>query len=268
MDSVRVVGAVNFRDLGGIPLANGGATQTGVAYRSSELSRLRDSDLDALEMSDIGLIVDLRTEEEQQLYPSRVYEFEHIDTIRLPMQKILISEHMPEIYERIVSGASPAEVGPLVAAMLANAKPARDLYLAMLQHSASSLVALAKHIANPVNGERPAVIFHCTAGRDRTGVCAAVLLDAVGALREAIVSDYLQSGERLHGSWQDRMHAQLRDFDVEITEAVEAATSGVSASAMEGMLDWLDSVGGSGAYLCANGLSDEELRQLRARLVA
>ena len=53
------------------------------------------------------------------------------------------------------------------------------------------------------------MLVHCTAGKDRTGVAIALLLDAVGAERDAVVADYAASEANLSGAWADRMFAMI-----------------------------------------------------------
>ena len=84
-----------------------------------------------------------------------------------------------------------------------------ELYVSMLTHGAAAFAELARLVADRRGLRRRAVLVHCTAGKDRTGVAIALLLDAVGADRDAIVADYAASEANLSGAWADGMFAMI-----------------------------------------------------------
>jgi protein-tyrosine phosphatase len=140
--------------------------------------------------------------------------------------------------------------------------PIVQAYMSYLQRRPDSVVAAVRTIAR---ADR-AVLVHCAAGKDRTGVVVALALDASGVEREAIVSDYLATDERIHAIF-DRLlssptyREELKD-DYPSTHAPLAAT-------MERFLALIDEgFGGSAAWLTAHGLDEADLERLRRRVAA
>jgi protein tyrosine/serine phosphatase len=137
-------------------------------------------------------------------------------------------------------------------------------YAALLEGSSENIVTAARVFADEVN--LPAV-FHCAAGKDRTGVLAAVVLDAVGVSRTAIVADYALTQQRMR-----QISARL--LRLETYREMRALSNGIKGAAtaeeasMAAFLDQLHGQYGSGAgYLTAHGMDSSELAALRATLV-
>ena len=110
----------------------------------------------------------------------------------------------------------------------------------------------------------PPALFHCAAGKDRTGVLAALVLDSVGVEREAIVADFALTNERL-----ERIGARLRRMPTYANYTGTLATKdmGADPQTMTDVLGALDEEhGGAAAWLLANGLTQGELDSLRAAL--
>jgi protein tyrosine/serine phosphatase len=109
------------------------------------------------------------------------------------------------------------------------------------------------------------VLVHCAAGKDRTGVVVALALDAVGADRRMIVSDYLATSERI-----DAIMARLvrsPTYRAELEEHDPRAHAPVEGT-MERVLELIDEhFGGSVAWLSAHGLEPAELERLRHRVI-
>src|SRR6185312_11365163 len=102
------------------------------------------------------------------------------------------------------------------------------------------------------------LLFHCVAGKDRTGVIAALLLTLADVVPEAIAADYAASTGNLRDAYLHR----FRDADAAaIIEAMRCPKE-----AVYNMLAYLDSAGGIRAYLSDIGLSSGEIASLRARL--
>jgi protein-tyrosine phosphatase len=112
------------------------------------------------------------------------------------------------------------------------------------------------------------VLVHCTAGKDRTGVAVALMLDAAGAERDAIVADYASSQANLAGPWAESMLGTITAMGVPITDSLRTLVTATPPAAIEQALTWVDGEGGAAAYLQSGGLSDSELDALRGRLTA
>lgn len=138
----------------------------------------------------------------------------------------------------------------------------------MLEGGATSFAEFARLVAASTDDQPTAVVVHCTAGKDRTGVSVALALDSVGADRSAVIADYTSSAANLAGPWAERMRAMITAMGVPLTPEIDALVTGTPAEAIETAFAWLDERGGSAAYLQSGGLTDSELAQLRARLTS
>jgi protein-tyrosine phosphatase len=249
-------GTYNSRDTGGTPLRRGGQTRTGVLYRSDALVTVSDEGLAELDASPIGAIVDFRTDGERSAAPDR-----------LPARPIG-TEHLS-----VLEGAAPGIGAPAamsseaVRSVLKEIPTLGDLYICMLGGTAASFARVARLVTAPADEGKPGVLVHCTAGKDRTGVATALLLDTVGADRDAIVADYAVSEQNLSGEWAERMLAGVAKTGVPMLPQIVALVTATPPDAMRTMLAWVDDQGGSAAYLRSGGLSDDEIGMLRARLV-
>ncbi|GAA5155276.1 hypothetical protein GCM10025768_27840 [Microbacterium pseudoresistens] len=251
-------GTYNSRDTGGTPLVGGGATRTGVLYRSDALIDVTVAGERTLADSTIGTVVDLRTEAERVSAPNR-----------LPNGRPFRTEALS-----IIEGAMAIPAGldlrafdpDAMAQMLTEIPTLADLYLGMLAHAASSFAQVARLVAAPEDSQHGGVLIHCTAGKDRTGVATALLLDAVGADRDAVIADYAASEVNLAGTWAQGMLVKFGAMGVPPLPPVVALMTSTPPDAIATALRWLDDQGGSAAYLRGGGLGDEELVALRTRL--
>ncbi|WP_162248472.1 tyrosine-protein phosphatase [Microbacterium sp. Root61] len=262
-------GTFNFRDLGGFPLTDGGTTRTGVFYRSDALSGLTAAGLAELSASDIGEIVDFRTAMEREMAPNRLPTDPVITVVEAPLMEGAVSGMAQEAAQSAAPTDDPDAAAAATVAALANLPALGDLYVAMLEHGAGTFAEVARLVAASVDERPTAVLVHCTAGKDRTGVATAVVLDAVGVERSAIVADYTATAAHLAGPWADRMFAMVTSMGLPITPALETLIAGSPPEAIEQALAWIEAThGGSAAYLQSGGLTDDELAALRRRLTA
>jgi protein-tyrosine phosphatase len=142
----------------------------------------------------------------------------------------------------------------------ADESPVVRAYMSYLHRRPDSVVASLRTIAR-ADG---AVLVHCAAGKDRTGVVVALALDAGGVERETIVADYLATGERI-----DAIMARLVSsptYRAELEGHDPQAHAPVPGT-MERVLALVDErLGGSATWLSTHGLSAPDLQRLRRRL--
>jgi protein-tyrosine phosphatase len=254
-------GTYNFRDIGGLPLAAGGTTSAGILYRSDALSSLSPEGLEQFAASGIGAVVDFRTAMERQMAPDRLPTARPIEVVELPLlQAAQAAAATPE-----GDGAASDAIADAVAQL----PSLGEVYVSMLEHGADAFARVARLVGGATTEPPTAVLVHCAAGKDRTGVAIALMLDAVGVQRDAIVADYTSSEANLAGPWADAMYAQVERSGVPLTPAVKDIVAKTPAAAIEQALAWIDEHWGSSAdYLRSGGLTADELVALRTRLTA
>jgi protein-tyrosine phosphatase len=109
-----------------------------------------------------------------------------------------------------------------------------------------------------------AVLVHCAAGKDRTGVMVALALDAAGVDRDTIVQDYLATRERIEAIMARLMSSSTYRAELEGHDPQDHAPV---PGTIERLLELVDErFGGSVAWLAAYGLGDADLERLRRRL--
>lgn len=172
--SLRLAGAPNFRDVGGYRTGDGRWVRMGALYRSDRLDRLTDEDFARIAALNPALVVDLRLERERLAAPDRLP----------PGASGLVAD----VYADAAPGSDPY-------AGIATAADAKELLLTANRRFVSLPSARRGYAAllASVRDARGPVVYHCTAGKDRTGWGTAVLLTLLGVPRATVVADYLAS---------------------------------------------------------------------------
>lgn len=257
-----IEGLYNFRDTGGTPLSAGGTIRSGVLYRSDALSALTPTGLDQLASTDIGVVIDFRTPDERQTAPDRLPSSRPFRVVDLS----ILEGAMADMAQQFLQNGA-ASTPEMIAKAMSALPSLDDLYIGMLQHGATAFAEVARLVAVSTDDAATAVLVHCTAGKDRTGTAVALMLDAAGAERSAIVADYAASQDNLQGPWADGMIHMITSFGLPLTPALRTLLTGTPPEAIEKALAWVDAgYGGAAGYLLAGGLSEAELARLRARL--
>lgn len=139
-----------------------------------------------------------------------------------------------------------------------------SLYRRLLDHNSAAIGAAIRAVADAPPG---AVVVHCTAGKDRSGLVAALLQLSVGVDVEAIVDDYALTQANLAGPWAERMLRRVGRFRITMTPQLERLLLDSPAEAMAVTLEHLQTEhGGVDAYLAACGVSDLHRERLAERL--
>ena len=225
---------LNARDLGGYPTVDGGLTRRRSLLRSDDLAQLTPEGVQALATYGVKTVVDLRWSEEIQLNPS------------------LLSRHAPQIRYVHVSllASTPAKWREL-----SKSCEKETWKCVVLQQVRAQLREVLQVIASAPAGP---LLFHCVAGKDRTGIIAALLLTLADVKPEAIASDYAKSTQMLGDAYLKR----YKDADPQdVLENVRCPEEGV-----HNMLAYLRTQGGIREYFKAIGLNEMEVARLRARL--
>jgi len=255
MGWIDLEGAVNVRDVGGLPTADGGSTVPGRLLRAENLQELSPADIAKL-VEDIGVttVVDLRTTGEREIEGPAP-----LDTV--PGVR---HAHHPVLLELGSASEVVAEALLITKIERDRARYPDDItcghYLGYLEERPEEVTGALRSIATAEG----AAIVHCAAGKDRTGVIVALALTAAGVRPDAIVADYMATGDRI-----DAIIERLRRSK---TYAEDVSTRPVQAhlprpETMRAFLEQLDvRYGGLPRWLAGHGFADDELSRLRAKL--
>ncbi len=237
-----LAGASNFRDLGGYPTTDGGMTRWGQLFRSDTLHELTEADLEVLRDVGLASVIDLRTATELGRSGRGLLGQEPVAYLHA---SVLQEEGGESVAIPAPSGDDPAE-----------------RYLWYLDVGHGALREALTMVADPKN--RP-LVFHCAAGKDRTGVLAALLLDILGVEHTVIVDDYAITATRM-----ELILERLRRDPVWGSSIAEIPPGRVHAEAttMARFLELLSTRhGGAREWALAAGVPPETLRQMTTQLV-
>lgn len=174
--SLGLAGASNFRDLGGYGGSAGASVRWRRLFRSDHLAGLTEADAQALAQLGIARAFDFRGVAERAAQP---YALPGVVQHALPIE--------PTVVQRMKALAEAGEtITPAHAVALM-----QDTYRAFVSDNAARFAELFGHL---LDSDAP-LVFHCTAGKDRTGFAAALILLALGVPRAEVMRDYLLTNE-------------------------------------------------------------------------
>jgi rhodanese-related sulfurtransferase len=245
MDPQRLlplVGAYNFRDLGGYPTTDSRRTRWGRLFRSDTLNELTEEDVATLRAMGLATVVDLRT-------PTEVERAGPGPLQRHPIHHL----HAPVLTDQGQEDRAAPQLRD---------GNAGDRYLWYLEGGSA---ALAEAMVLMTEADRYPLVFHCFAGKDRTGVLAALVLDCIGVERTAIVEDYVLTATRM-----ELIIGRVRRDPLvgDRVDEIPASAFAVLATSMERFLEGLDERhGGARQWALDSGLSTDDLDKLQVLLV-
>jgi protein-tyrosine phosphatase len=236
----------NFRDLGGYPTASGATTKWRTLFRADGLHRLRAAaDIEIVQTFGLKSVIDLRTKREQReqgIFPLEDIEvdFHHVSIVDATWSDSKETPQIEDPVEFLVWGY-------------------RDLL-----EIGSEKFALAMKILS--DQENVPAVFHCAAGKDRTGVLAALILSTVGVSDDIICADYGLTQRSIEKtiSWAKLHYPEMATRWTEINPVYLAA----EPQAMQVILNDLVSAHGSVInYVRSLGVSESEIQSLSALLL-
>ncbi len=240
---IALEGCSNLRDLGGYRTADGRRVRMGQVYRSGSLANLTDADMARFGALGIRTVCDLRGVRESERAPSRLPGADTPEVVPLPIEP---------------------RVGASLRDLLRREEATGEDTYALLQAAYSAYAG--EHLpryralfALLLEGRLP-LLFHCSAGKDRTGFGAALLLTALGVPRETVLADYLATNR----IWR-REHALPPDTPDAVRDTLLAAHRPL----LEGSLDQALGSYGTLERLFENGLGLDpaRLRALRGTML-
>ncbi|MCW5632895.1 MAG: tyrosine-protein phosphatase [Rubrivivax sp.] len=234
-----LAGATNFRDLGGYRGRDDRPVRWRRLFRSDHLGALTAADHALLADIGLGAAFDFRGIDERAAAP---YEVPGLAQHALPIEPT-VAQRMQEMVDDGRELTVPAVEGLM-----------RDLYRSLVGERAPRFAEFFVHL---LRADAP-IVFHCTAGKDRTGVAAALVLLALGVPHDVVMQDYLLTNDVFKPPWAPRPG---------LAPGVTQALWGVQPSYLQAALDVVDrEFGGPQTYLReVIGLDTERMRALEQR---
>lgn len=216
---VALDGVHNFRDLGGYRIGDGRSIGWGRLFRADGLYRLTDDDLELIDAIGIRTVIDLRSAGEVEQHGTFPFERHPVAFHPLPIIDVTWRDtDLPDFAE-----SEQGEVDFLTWAY-------RDMLVAGADRFAQAIVQLALPASAPA-------VFHCAAGKDRTGVLAALVLGGLGVDHEVIVADYglTKAGMDRMRVWVETNHPEMAARMSETPSFMLAAHPQAMANVLDGL---------------------------------
>jgi protein-tyrosine phosphatase len=236
---IQLVGADNVRDLGGLRAAEDRITRSGLLLRGEFTPGLTEEDIELL-VRRMGLrtVVDLRTRSEVRAAPGAFPDSD----VRVVAAPLPVVSHEP---------LPGADEGLLVT------------YLGFLEADPEPMQAAVRTLIDPAS--HPA-LFHCAAGKDRTGALSAILLELLGVPRELNAQDYALTAERV-----ERVFARLSELELYrarlsgLSDVVRSADEATLIAFLEALDERHD---GARGWVEAQGISTADVERFREALLS
>lgn len=217
----------NMRDVGGKNNRFGDLIITKKILRSELPNKLSDEQVDSLYYLNIKNIIDLRNDDEIKLRPDRFASDKRFNYYHFPLADGRLPKDLDDVYLS---------------------------YKEMLE-SRINITNIFEILACSENG----ILYHCTAGKDRTGVLTMLILKTLDVDDELIVKDYVLSAELL----KKQLEEYARTFEYDISEIITP-----NASTMYKMLDYIkNEFGGIQGYLNSCGITDDIINKVRNKYI-
>ncbi|MDO5146744.1 MAG: tyrosine-protein phosphatase [Eubacteriales bacterium] len=223
--------AYNVRELGGYAARKGSVTKYHQCLRAENLTDITEGDKKFLLHYGLRAVIDLRGREETLIYPNPFRDCPEVNYINLPF----ITDDVLDMRAVKESGFRPEE-----------------FYINLVEYKEMT-ARLFRFIIDNKDG---CVLFHCQAGKDRTGILAMLLLGICGVSKEDILANYQVSHTYLKEHVELRIHDGLEELAYAKPEWMEAAYGHV-----------IEKYGSFREYYLAAGMTKKEIRKIRRKLV-
>ena len=254
---ITLEGGCNFRDLGGYQTADGRTVRRGVIFRSGVLTYLTPADHAVIAPLGIRTIVDLRRDDEITVEPTRWAGPVEIQSWQL--EESIASAQREAAWEDTATGDE-------LRAWLIRSYPAMKDWL----------VRPLQGIFAAILDDRTPLVFHCAAGKDRTGLCAAIILGLVGVDEQSILADFAFTDQAVdlyaftlrHRAAGMGLTDGAHPFE-KMAPDVRAALMRADPAYLKAALDAMTAAHGSIAGYAREelGLDDDRIAAIRQRLL-
>jgi protein-tyrosine phosphatase len=231
----------NTRDLGGLR-RRGGVTRSRVLIRSDDVSTLNAAGREAMRAHGVRTVVDLRSRSERSgTFDARFPR---------PVVKMVRAEGVNYLHRELVDDASLRKLG--------EAQNMFERYLVMLDTRQAAFREIFTTIAQAEGG----LVFHCFAGKDRTGLVAAMVLSLADVPPDEIAADFGETDRQLADAYEMWISEAPLDKRDEMREELRCPPERIL-----GVLEHLETKwGGTASYLEATGMAPDVIDMLRAKL--
>lgn len=248
---VPLAGGLNFRDLGGYPSADGRSVAWGRVYRSGTMAGLNADDHAAMQALGLRLVVDLRSTRERHRRPSQ-----------LPATPFF------DVWFRDHAGSS-ADLAEAMRRHDATSHSTRDVMIALYRKLPYEQGPSYHEIFARLAANDTPMVFHCSAGKDRTGVAAALLLDVLGVPRDAIIDDFAMTDQFFDKACGIMRRDPLGDRLGHIDRAVWEPMLRAAPDYLHAMFAMLDERHGGAQHFVREelGISPAQITEIRENLL-
>ena len=200
---------LNFRDLGGIRTSDGRQVRWGKIYRSGKFEKLKPQEFEAMKSLGIKTVVDLRTTGEVHHEPDNIPADQGVNWIHIPISGI--TDEDLEQTKKEIRKQSAAEFDG-----------AGKMETVMERFADQGVGDFAKIFELLLNEDNSGLVYHCTAGKDRTGLLTALILSALGVPEEVIMQEYLLSNYYRYDKMERnaRLGAHILGIETEASRAI------------------------------------------------
>lgn len=253
----------NTRDLGGLPTQDGRKVKHKRLIRSGTLTRATEKDIDVLVQEyKVRHVIDLRTDDERKNAPDPIEEFIGVRFVNIPLMSAEALGVTRTDMEKLMQTIKTIAANPV--SMMTSIYPA-------ILTDENSRVGLRQFFQELLSrDEEEALLWHCTAGKDRVGLSTVLLLKTLGVPWEIVVQDYLATNKYMHENTRE-IEAALDAYNVaeELRESLLVLNS-ADVRFLQSAIDAVDiRYGGLDAYIReALGVDKEAQAELRLKYLA
>jgi protein-tyrosine phosphatase len=250
-------GIDNFRDLGGYPTTDGRQVKWGVLYRAATLAESSRADLVGLQQLNLATLIDFRSAAEKKEEPNHLPDPTGFKVVDIPTLDDGNEAMVGEIAARIESGN------------FEGFDPNALMLEANRQFASTFTPQFRQFVHTVLQADGAPIAWHCSAGKDRTGFAAAILLRILGVPQDVVMQDYMTSSQHALESRKSQL-LLLRVFKGE--EAADKLTvlMGVEETWLAAAFAEIDATWGSFDNYVRKGLelSEADIAQLKAALLS
>lgn len=249
-------GIANFRDLGGYATEDGKRVKWGHLYRSGTFAKASRADLSALAQLDLATFIDFRSSAEKAEEPNQLPEPPGFTIVEIPVlddgNKALVGEVMTRVESGNFDGFDPN------GAMLT----------ANRQFASEFTPQFNEFVHTVLAADGAPVVWHCSAGKDRTGFAAAIMLRILGVPQETVMQDYMASRAPALAARKGQLR-MLKLFKGDEAASKISVLMGVEKAWLEAAFAQIDETWGSFSNYVENGLqlSAADVQRMRDTLL-